>query len=322
MHLIQRFSQNEEPLYEENSGSNALLCDIDAVTRSGARCFVLRERILSTVGTVLTAGRDTEIVGVMFINYRHHHAFSADEEEIVGTLASAAATAIAIQRLLNQRKEELILLAHQFRRPLLAARSWLDRAKRKHTEAPPTALNALEKSGALLDYAYTFSEGVLAAFEKVRSDGREKIDVATAVRDICENLKVDYGHKLFAISDLSEPLGTNRIVFLNVMHVLICNAFQYCDEHSTISISGNCECATAYEIRVTDFGVPIDLRDQERVFDQYYRGANAMQTYTLGVGLGLWFARRLMTSIGGRLSLVLMEEEPRRKEFVARFPRK
>jgi signal transduction histidine kinase len=62
--------------------------------------FVIRESIESSAGILLRVGK--EIVGVMFVNYRRPHYFSAEEKKIVKTLASSAAIAIKNQRLLEE----------------------------------------------------------------------------------------------------------------------------------------------------------------------------------------------------------------------------
>jgi signal transduction histidine kinase len=44
------------------------------------------------------------------------------------------------------------------------------------------------------------------------------------------------------------------------------------------------------------------LRDQNRVFDRYYRGSNA-ENLTPGSGLGLYVARKIALAHGGTLEL-------------------
>lgn len=61
--------------------------------------FAQRERIESVAGILLRVDKD--IVGVMFINYRRSHSFSNEEQQIINSLASSAASAIKNQRWLQ-----------------------------------------------------------------------------------------------------------------------------------------------------------------------------------------------------------------------------
>jgi GAF domain-containing protein len=70
--------------------------------------FVVREGIVSSAALLLQVG--TEIVGVMFANYRTPHYFSAEEKRILETFANYAAVAINNARLFRKtraRAEEL-----------------------------------------------------------------------------------------------------------------------------------------------------------------------------------------------------------------------
>ncbi|MEH2226646.1 pentapeptide repeat-containing protein [Nostoc sp.] len=61
--------------------------------------FTQRERIKSVASILLKVDKD--IVGVMFINYRRYHSFSNEEQEIINSIASSAASAIKNQRWLQ-----------------------------------------------------------------------------------------------------------------------------------------------------------------------------------------------------------------------------
>ncbi len=65
--------------------------------------FCLREKIQSLASVLLKI--DDDIVGIMFINYRRKHVFSIEDEQIIKTLASSAATAIKNQRWLQHLSE-------------------------------------------------------------------------------------------------------------------------------------------------------------------------------------------------------------------------
>ena len=58
------------------------------------------------------------------------------------------------------------------------------------------------------------------------------------------------------------------------------------------------------EIKVVDTGVGISERDQESVFDAYFRSLKSQQTVPEGIGLGLVIVSQLVTMLGGEIELV------------------
>jgi hypothetical protein len=79
-------------LYEEDSHFSTIFCPRGRETTT----FVHRESIVSTAGIILRTR--SEDVGVMFLNYRSHHRFFAEERDMIETLASTAAIAIRSRR--------------------------------------------------------------------------------------------------------------------------------------------------------------------------------------------------------------------------------
>ncbi|MEE9396119.1 MAG: GAF domain-containing protein [Methylococcales bacterium] len=91
-------------------------CESDPIMNSPERVrtkkefFIEREKIKSSAGIVLQVTKENhsdvrtkginEIVGVMFVNFRHHHVFTEQEKKIIKTLATNAAIAIKNRRLL------------------------------------------------------------------------------------------------------------------------------------------------------------------------------------------------------------------------------
>ncbi|GJL65221.1 MAG: hypothetical protein NPIRA05_01920 [Nitrospirales bacterium] len=66
---------------------------------SDPHSFIQREKVKSAAGILLKVG--TEIVGMMFINYRRYHEFSDEEKQVIETLASSAAITIKNRRFLG-----------------------------------------------------------------------------------------------------------------------------------------------------------------------------------------------------------------------------
>ena len=95
---------------------------------------------------------------------------------------------------------------------------------------------------------------------------------------------------------------------------LIINAQRFATQAIVISLS--CQHKTI-ELCVTDDGPGIDLEDQSRIFEPFYR-SKVVQNGNKGHGLGLAIIKRIMERHGGD---VLLESQPRQTQFTLYWPR-
>ncbi len=62
-------------------------------------------------------------------------------------------------------------------------------------------------------------------------------------------------------------------------------------------------------IDISNFGIPISSDEAERIFRAGYRGAEAQEPHHKGSGLGLYVAKKLMKSMGGKIALIPTGEQ-------------
>jgi len=84
------------------------------------------------------------------------------------------------------------------------------------------------------------------------------------------------------------------------------------------------DVAVSYEVtsgevitRVHDEGVPIPLKDRERIFDRFHQGSQEDGRAHRGMGLGLYISRGIVEAHGGR---IWVEDGPR-NSFAFSLPR-
>jgi PAS domain S-box-containing protein len=81
---------------------------------------------------------------------------------------------------------------------------------------------------------------------------------------------------------------------------LLGNAFHYTLENGKVSLSAKC-LRDEVQIDISDNGVGIPPKEQERIFDRFYRGDNHMVIATAGTGLGLSIVSKLINMHQGRI---------------------
>lgn len=84
--------------------------------------------------------------------------------------------------------------------------------------------------------------------------------------------------------------------------IVIDNAVKYSPNkrHIDISIRENEKCI---DVNVASLGPKIEPHEQQSIFDREFRGVHAVKSGQSGSGIGLYFARRLLNSIGATISI-------------------
>jgi len=85
-----------------------------------------------------------------------------------------------------------------------------------------------------------------------------------------------------------------------VLTNLIENAIKFSPQGGTITIKGETS-GNEVSVTVADEGIGIPLRDQERVFDRFYRVESSSVRLPQGTGLGLYICKSLVEAHGGRI---------------------
>jgi two-component system, OmpR family, sensor kinase len=103
------------------------------------------------------------------------------------------------------------------------------------------------------------------------------------------------------------------LAFYNLIHNAL--KFTTCDDAIEVRIR---EDGRSLFIEVADSGAGIPLQEQERIFDDLYRGENAREIE--GSGLGLPLARRIVILHGGEIALRSDPAQGRGNVFIIRLP--
>jgi len=81
---------------------------------------------------------------------------------------------------------------------------------------------------------------------------------------------------------------------------LLDNAAKYSNGRKHISVHLGLETPNAV-LKIDDQGIGIPESEQERIFEQFYRGPNAAAKG--GYGLGLFLVKKIMTAHGGTIEV-------------------
>ncbi|WP_296665500.1 ATP-binding protein [Demequina sp.] len=94
----------------------------------------------------------------------------------------------------------------------------------------------------------------------------------------------------------------DRDLLVMALRNLIDNAVQYSDERSEVAVAVGARDGVA-SVTVVDRGIGIEPKDQERIFERFYRADPARARDTGGTGLGLSIVKHIAHQHSGSVSL-------------------
>ncbi len=228
----------------------------------------------------------------------------------------------SIKRDLVKRQAELIeankakvdffrFVTHEVKSPILTARSALDTAllKMPTDMAGTTHENLLTRANARLVQA-TEIVSDLAELTRWETRGRvakERVDLTSMVARLIDN-------QMESIEDKKLKLATKypaRVVTCNsapemvekILTNLISNAIRYNSDGGKLTV-GLSEERNYAVFSVADTGIGISEEEQESIFEEFYRTADARKASMHGTGLGLPIVKKFIDKLDGEISLV------------------
>ncbi|UCF27421.1 MAG: GAF domain-containing protein [Chloroflexota bacterium] len=121
----------------------------------------------------------------------------------------------------------------------------------------------------------------------------EEIDRLTIAENKSMQFALDLPPDLPLIKGDAERI---RQILIN----LLGNAFHYTPSNGNVSLSAR-QTGEEIQVDIKDNGVGIPPKEQERIFDRFYRGENHMVIATAGTGLGLSIVAKLINMHNGRI---------------------
>jgi signal transduction histidine kinase len=107
---------------------------------------------------------------------------------------------------------------------------------------------------------------------------------------------------------VEEPTGipalyTDESMLTQVLRNLMINAIKF-TERGEVRLCARPADPVGIQFTVSDTGIGIPPAEHERIFEEFYQVPGPAQAAVTGTGLGLPYARQLVTLLGGQLTLV------------------
>ena len=211
--------------------------------------------------------------------------------------------------LLNKMKSEFISVAsHQLRTPLSAMKWELELLLSKMSEGlSPKQLEIMGKMSKSNERMIRLVNDLLdvVRLEQGRfSLNKEDLNLTEIIKEVIDDItplakvnnikiRIISENKIFAIKGDRKRI---RMVAEN----LISNAIKYGLGRGDIEIKIKAE-KDYYVVSIKDEGVGIPEKQQEHVFEKFFRSDNIIRYRTDGTGLGLYIAKNIVEQSGGKI---------------------
>ncbi len=228
---------------------------------------------------------------------RSHEAKSRELEELNAKL----------QKLDAARTRFMVTVTHELRAPVATIYSCLDLVLGGYA-SPEKERQILERAQQrtteLLDLVKDLLELTGARQAEVQAEEAEPIQLADVLHNVEELMRVEAENKdLFLSVDIAPdlPLVRARPEHMKAVWTnLLSNAIKYTEPGGIVvaSLTHNPHYVVGV---VRDTGIGIAAEDLPRIFEEFYRTANAKAVCPQGTGVGLAIVKRMIESYGGKV---------------------
>jgi two-component system, OmpR family, phosphate regulon sensor histidine kinase PhoR len=134
---------------------------------------------------------------------------------------------------------------------------------------------------------------------------RKTVDVEELLHDIAECFKAGLSNGAEIKQDFKLngiKVNVDMVYFTTMIDNLLSNAVKYSDKKPEIIIEGFVENKNVI-VKVTDNGIGIGKTDQKHIFDKFYRVSHGNIHKFKGLGLGLYYVKRIAEAHGGNVAV-------------------
>jgi two-component system phosphate regulon sensor histidine kinase PhoR len=134
---------------------------------------------------------------------------------------------------------------------------------------------------------------------------RKKIEIEELMHDIVEGFRTGCANcaNITQVYNLQgAKADIDMVYFTTMINNLLTNAVKYSVREPEIKIEGYKD-RDRLCIKVTDNGIGIEKSEQKHIFDKFYRVSQGNIHKTKGLGLGLYYVKRIAESHGGDVTV-------------------
>jgi len=134
---------------------------------------------------------------------------------------------------------------------------------------------------------------------------KKKVKIEDFLKDIVESFRSGGGNGATITQkyNFTNPeIELDTVYITTLLNNLLSNAVKYCEKEPVIDIEGFSQENNIF-IKVADNGIGISKNDQKHVFDKFYRASTGNIHKYKGLGLGLYYVKKIAEAHGGDVTV-------------------
>ena len=212
----------------------------------------------------------------------------------------------------DQRKSDFVsMLSHELKTPVTSIKGHVQLLLRTLDRHPVSPLSEKVKpSLSRIDQVLIQLTGLIGDMLDLTRLEAGRMELRKApfmldglVAEVVEDFRLSHQQNRFELSLVAEhEVIADRNKISQVLINLIGNALKYAPDGEVIDISLQVTDAEAL-VHIRDYGIGIDEKDQQKIFERFYRVEGQNEFHYSGFGIGLYLANSIMERHGGKISL-------------------
>jgi signal transduction histidine kinase len=232
----------------------------------------------------------------------------ASQSQDLEVLATEARDAIRI------RDEFLSVASHELKTPVTALIAYAQILERRIVREAPVNERNLRAVQVIYEQSERLNRLIAALLDVSRLQSgrleleRRPLDLCALTRRVVDAFEPTLSKHTLVLQcqGTGLPIEGDETRLEQVLHNLIANAVKYSPRGGPVEVRVDRHGAEA-RIVVRDEGVGIPLAEQERIFQQFYRGGNIDAENVTGFGIGLYVVQEIVQRHGGRVEVASVE---------------
>ena len=267
------------------------------------RNIEIQQQIEGVRGTGLGAEKEVQVAGLRLVA---RSAPLRAGSEVTGVV-TVFTNVTELRRLERARRDFIGNVSHELRTPLTSISGYTETLLDGRTlgDVETGYLGKIEHNAAQLQEIVDALLELARIEHREESPARRKIDFSHLMGEIQRDFAAELADRPIQIefpkNVPSETIRVPEAYLKRVLLNLLDNALKYTSEgHIQVGFEKNDE---EYLFSVKDTGAGIPDQDLDRVFERFYRGAQAVSGRISGSGMGLAITRHMVEVMGGRIWL-------------------
>lgn len=215
---------------------------------------------------------------------------------------------ISRHKAVEQQKDEFISIAsHELKTPLTSIKAYGQLVQQTSKEGNAEELaDMIGRMNLHIDRLVNLVRTILDTTKLERQEyslNLEKLDVNELISEKVKENQLAAPHFRFVFNPCEMAwIYGDKISLGRVLNNLISNAVKYSPHGSNITVDCD-QSENNIKVCVTDEGIGISEKDQEKIFDKYYRSAGLLESGRSGIGLGLYLCGEIIRRHNGAIGV-------------------